>query len=1092
MTNKPEAYPSSAQERDAIIAGSLAWLEVPLMQMFARLRGGNIAEARPEPVNPLDTGVLFNANPSPVQTAPPQPSAAEEVIPDKAVGVLQEKLARKVNAYLMGEEGQYRLTLIDQQDYDILVIELGRYKAEIDAHDTVLGFLEVHLGHLFGRKLTRDSNPYSLHNLAFFVLEGLNDLEISSGIRRGLIRDLLEQIVPDMQSNLWDLANRLEPFAKQTQVAGSAIQPVSAHSPGSHYRGESRSEYQGFHPGGPYSPAQTEFGSGYAPSLTQSDGGKVEKAPHRLLEQLLGALDSFDRYAALSTSAISTVKPTPQVLARWASAAPDQTENVTLQGVRAAGLMQHLPGVDSAQAAVLGALSPVVMKTVVENPALLDDPRHPLRILLNRATEIVAAGTGSKETDQLRQWAESAGRGLLQQPTDTQRWLAELDKLGAGALLRRQERVLDLQLEMEGWHRMLRARQRSDETLTRALTGKRLPREAAAFCDGLWRHVLAMIALRHNPGTQVWLDAQNIINDFSQPSLTDERLDQVKQVVSREISSFFSTTEPDVALPPWLNQLSEPVLAKSSMSWVNQAKPLVTHYTHPIEAVNLELGTWVRFADKTEWPYPLQLVWTSLPYGWFGFVDAAGQRSFKMEKSELIGHVERSRVEQFGQTAFDKLPALMDLNIESWAYEDQLLSTLRDHDTGFLNRRGLIQSLIASSALSNEERWQATVIDFPNLAGCYASGQQAGDKALAGVARMLRGLSRPGLMISRIADARFVLASPVPGEALARETQALATTSQETTGGLRFAIGCCPEAPPGEEMLRFAEQACTTAWEEGSQQVRVSSFLLAQSEDWMRAVSRVMAENRLVLFVQPMRPMRTDMPGHGEVLLRIKSDEEGYVSPAIFLREAERQKLITQVDHWVLREVCSWLTQHELPEGVDSLSVNLSGQTLSDPDSRQELQDILDKSGVQPERLIFEVTETIAVLDPVETRQFLSQVRDRGCRTALDDFGTGYANYSYLRQMPFDYLKIDGSFICELMQNDSDKALVKSMCDVARGLGISSIAEFVHDEAMFPVLMELGVDYAQGYAVSKPVVLSSLFDRPAAAMGLQKLALSST
>jgi EAL domain-containing protein (putative c-di-GMP-specific phosphodiesterase class I) len=309
---------------------------------------------------------------------------------------------------------------------------------------------------------------------------------------------------------------------------------------------------------------------------------------------------------------------------------------------------------------------------------------------------------------------------------------------------------------------------------------------------------------------------------------------------------------------------------------------------------------------------------------------------------------------------------------------------------------------------------------------------------------------------------------------------------------LRFAIGCCPEAPAGEEMLRFAEQACVSAWEEGSQQVRISSYLAAQSEDWMRAVTRVMGENRLVPFVQPMRPLRKELSGHGEVLLRLKADDGKYVSPAIFLREAERQKLIAQVDHWVLREVCSWLTQHELPDGVTSLSVNLSGQTLSDPDSLQEIQDILDSSGVQPDKLIFEVTETIAVLDPAQTRQFLSQVRERGCRTALDDFGTGYANYSYLRQMPFDYLKIDGSFIRELMQKESDQALVRSMCDVARGLGIISIAEFVHDEAMFPVLTELGVDYAQGYAVSEPMLLSSLFQLAEGNITAQKLALSST
>jgi EAL domain-containing protein (putative c-di-GMP-specific phosphodiesterase class I)/GGDEF domain-containing protein len=508
--------------------------------------------------------------------------------------------------------------------------------------------------------------------------------------------------------------------------------------------------------------------------------------------------------------------------------------------------------------------------------------------------------------------------------------------------------------------------------------------------------------------------------------------------------------------------------------------------------VGLELGTWVRFADKTEWPYPLQLVWTSLPYGWFGFVDAAGHHSFRMEKAELLGHLERDRVERFGQSTFDKLPALMDLNIESWTYEDQLLSTLRDQDTGFLNRRGLIQSLSASAVLSSEGRWQATVIDFPNLAGRYAHSQQAGDAALANASKMLRTLGRPGLMIARIADTRFVLTSPEPGEEFAQEAQLLANQSPEKSGEMRFAIGCCPEAPAGEEMLRFAEQACAAAWEEGAQQVRVNSYLLAQSEDWMRAVTRVMGENRLVPFVQAMRPLREDLPGHGEVLLRLKSDDGKFISPAIFLREAERQKLVAQVDHWVLREVCNWLVHHELPEGIESLSVNLSGQTLSDPDSLQEIQDILDNSGVNPEKLIFEVTETMAVLDPEQTRQFLSRIRERGCRTALDDFGTGYANYSYLRQMPFDYLKIDGSFIRELLKNESDRALVKSMCDVARGLGISSIAEFVHDEAMFPLLTNLGVDYAQGYAVSEPLPLANLFEEAEGGMVLQKLALSST
>lgn len=1084
--SEPSFIPTfSLQERDSLIAASLGWLEFPIRQMFASLAGGRIKESRTE-TSPRDMGVLFNASPVIVEQPPvEQVSKETSELAEKAPAFLMDALSRKVMAYLLGEESQFRLTLIDQDDYDLLVTELGHYKAETDAHDTVLGFLEAHLGHLYGRKLTRESNPYNLHNLAFFVLEGLSDLEISRGIRRGLLRDFLEQVVPDMQSNLWGLANRLEPLAKQTRL-DSASKPVSSHSPGTHYRGEVQDNRQSGYQGGHSSQISTGF-SGNVVAINPAAGEKIEKAPQGLLEKLIGALESFDRY---TSNASNVITASPQVLARWASAAPVQTEDVMLQGVHAAGLIQHLPGADPSQSGVLAALSPVIMKTVAETPDLLADPNHPLRTLLNRASEIIAAGMAPKEAEQLRQWAESAGRGLLQHPGDTQRWLTELDKLGAGALFRRQDRVLELQLEMEGWHRMLRAQERSNETLNRALSAKQLPRQAASFCDNSWRHILAMIALRHNPGTQVWQDAQNAINDFTQLPLPDDRMKQLRQVIAREMHNFFSTPETEIYEPAWLDELSHPLLSQSSMSWTDQTASSAITNIQMSESVDMKLGEWVRFADKTDWPYPLQLVWTSLPYGWFGFVDAAGHRSFRMEKAELLGHLARERVERFGLSAFDKLPALMDLNIESWVYEDQLLSTLRDHETGFLNRRGLIQSLSASSVISNESRWQATVVDFPNLASRYAQGQQAGDEALRVVAKKLRTLSQPDLMIARIADARFVLTSPMPGEELAREVQSLVLGTSENSGDMRFAIGCCPEAPPGEDMLRFAEQACISAWEEGSQLIRVSSFLLAQSEDWMRAVTRVMAENRLVPFAQTMRPLREGLPGHAEVLLRLKADDGSFVSPAVFLREAERQKLIVQVDHWVLKEVCNWLAQNELPDGIQSLSVNLSGQSLSDPDSLLEIQNILDNSGVIPEKLIFEVTETMAVMDPAQTRQFLSQIRERGCRTALDDFGTGYANYSYLRQMPFDYLKIDGSFIRELLQNESDRALVKSMCDVARGLGISSIAEFVHDESMFSILADLGVDYAQGYAVSEPCLLSSLLGQRETITGIQKLALT--
>ncbi len=1069
---KPDATGFPIRERDDLIAASLDWLTPPLAHMFALLKGGQIPLSEVRPASQQDLGVLFNANP--LQTpAQPEPQTKREFASDEALDMLRAALGRKIHAYLFGEESQHRLSLIDQQDYDTLVSELARFKVESDAHDTALGFLEAHLSHLYGRKLIRDSNPYSLRNLAQFVLEGLASQELPAGIRRGMLRDFLDQIVPDMQSSLWDLANRLEPLASQMRLNVPVKQetaPVAMSTPDAGLRGWLGS-------------------SGNTPE-EESSRRKVDKGegspsnPQDLLEKLLGALESFGRYAA-STSAVDAA--VPQLLARWASVAPVKAERETVQGVRAASFIQQVPGLNEEQASIFDALSPAVMKTVAEDRAVLDDAAHPLRVLLNRATEIAAAGVDPRENAQIREWAESAGRGLLRQPGEVTRWLGELDRLGAGALIRRQERLMALQLELEGWHRMLRARQRANETLSRALAGKRLPREAAAFCDGTWRHVLAMIALRHNPGTQVWLDAQNLINDFARAPVTEEKLAQIRQIMSREMQSFFAVEEP---LPVWLGQLAQPADAQQLMGWIDRQQS-GSGDAAPVDSERLELGDWVRFADKPAWPYPLQLIWTSLPYGWFGFADMEAGQIYRIEREELTAHLGRGRVERFGRTAFDRLPGLMDMNIASWAYEDQLLSTLRDPETGFLNRRGLLQALAATVVAGNDPRWQTTVVDIPGLAGHF-SEQAGGEARLAGIATLLRGLGKPGMMIARIGETHFALASGEPGEDLARELQQRAQEHYKTHAELHFSIGCCPDAPPGEELLRFAEQACMDASEAGRGQLRAHAWLTAQSEDWMRAVTRVMGENRLELFVQPMRPLKHGLPGHGEILLRLRAKDGQFVSPALFLHEAERQKLITQVDHWVLRTVCGKLADYQLPEGMEAVSVNLSGQTITDLDSIREIEAVLDASGVAPERIIFEVTETAAVLDPVRTSAFLARLRERGCRIALDDFGTGYANYSYLRQMPFDYLKIDGSFVRDLLHKESDRALVKSMCDVARNLGISSIAEFVHDEAMLPLLIELGADYAQGYAISPPEELAGILTYSPMNGETQNLALSST
>ncbi|MAO62529.1 MAG: GGDEF domain-containing protein, partial [Halomonas sp.] len=157
-----------------------------------------------------------------------------------------------------------------------------------------------------------------------------------------------------------------------------------------------------------------------------------------------------------------------------------------------------------------------------------------------------------------------------------------------------------------------------------------------------------------------------------------------------------------------------------------------------------------------------------------------------------------------------------------------------------------------------------------------------------------------------------------------------------------------------------------------------------------------------------------------------------------------------------------------------SLAVNLSGQSLHDLELKQYLTDELQHSGTDPHHLILEVTETAAITDFSTARNVLQTVRDLGCRTALDDFGIGFSSFHYLGQLPVDYIKIDGSFIRSLLINPDSHTIVKAIADIAKGFGKQTIAEFVDQAALLPILKEYGIAYGQGFYVGKPLPLAQL------------------
>jgi EAL domain-containing protein (putative c-di-GMP-specific phosphodiesterase class I) len=252
---------------------------------------------------------------------------------------------------------------------------------------------------------------------------------------------------------------------------------------------------------------------------------------------------------------------------------------------------------------------------------------------------------------------------------------------------------------------------------------------------------------------------------------------------------------------------------------------------------------------------------------------------------------------------------------------------------------------------------------------------------------------------------------------------------------------------------------------------------------WPERLRRALREQRFVLHYQPIASVQTGEVSHYEALVRMVDESDGsLIAPNNFLPIAERHGLIGEIDRLVIGrvlatlgdaqsgigETCGAGETHLEASGVLRVAVNLSAQSASDPDTLAFIQAGLAHHDVDPTRLVLEITETAAISDIEQAKALCRGLRALGCAVALDDFGAGFGSFYYVKHLPFRYLKIDGDFIRELTDSRQDQLFVRALVQVARGMNMQTIAEFVSDESTIQLLGELGVDYAQGYAIGRP------------------------
>ena len=374
-------------------------------------------------------------------------------------------------------------------------------------------------------------------------------------------------------------------------------------------------------------------------------------------------------------------------------------------------------------------------------------------------------------------------------------------------------------------------------------------------------------------------------------------------------------------------------------------------------------------------------------------------------------------------------------------------------------------------------------------------GHLAGDQLLRQVSELMKQSVRKNDTLARIGGDEFmVLMEHCTPEQASRTANDLIDIVndfrfrwQKKTFRVGVSIGLVPintQTAEFENLLGNADAACYTAKELGRNRVHVyteedDDIQQRRSEmQWTTRINTALDENRLRLYAQPIAPV-THQPQKQqsfEILLRMQDRRLGRISAGAFLPAAERFGLSTKLDEWVVNSTLNWLSnESSVGDHTAMCSINLSGISLSDNGFLSFIEDRITESPMLGEKICFEITETAAISNLDNAVNFINALKARGCRFALDDFGSGLSSFAYLKNLPVDFLKIDGAFVRDIVDDPIDRAMVTSINEIGHVMGKQTIAEFVENKAILEILADIRIDFAQGYYLGKPVPIESLF-----------------
>ena len=520
---------------------------------------------------------------------------------------------------------------------------------------------------------------------------------------------------------------------------------------------------------------------------------------------------------------------------------------------------------------------------------------------------------------------------------------------------------------------------------------------------------------------------------------------------------------------------SEPVWERRD-DWIKRAR-------------RLRVGSWLLLETDLREQQRLRLAWVSKNEEHYVFVNLRGLREASLTVANLAKQLHDGTaiiLDNADEPAIDRAQYTMLQTL----HRKLLHESTHDQLTGLINRREFerrFREAVTAIAESGDE-YSLCYLDIDQFSVINTTcGYDAGDRLLVEISELIRNSLGEHAVMARLGSDEFaVLLEKLPVreaikviEELIHAARSYRFTWQDKRFSVSFSIGMVQvDEPEGDAalLLQAAESSCRAARDRGVNNIHIYRSDDAQLSDrnniaqWLSRIDKALDDGTLDLRYQRIMPLQDEThPLHAEIFISIVDEHGDHISPQEFIVAAEHYHRISAVDRLVVQSVFRWMVNHrDEMATIGGFAINLSGRSLSDETFLDFILKAAESTGVPMDKVCFEVTETAGISNLSDATEFILQMKKTGCQFSLDDFGSGFSSYTYLKNLPVDFLKIDGAFVKEMDKNPSDFAVVKSISEIGHFMGKKIIAEYVENKTVLNQLREIGVDYAQGYVIDTP------------------------